>query len=257
MNKPLATSLIALGLAIAGPAAAQDSQDTKDSTAKDWAGFYIGIHYGHGSAKADTDFSPLPTATQFVNLQPTTIALRPSGSVFGGQLGYSWQSGHAVWGFQGDVSSLSMDDSVTRSPITQNNGTPFFAGSYISASADYGRMYTLRARLGYATNNGWLFYGTGGFARAKIENSAVTNFRPVGSTQYIALTSDSHTGHVYGLGAAYKISEHMSVNAEYTHFGLGDQSKVADATPLLPPFQVGYHWQAEGKMWQIGFNYHF
>ena len=148
-------------------------------------------------------------------------------------------------------------DSVTRSPITQNNGTPFFAGSYISASADYGRMYTLRARLGYATNNGWLFYGTGGFARAKIENSAVTNFRPTGTTQYIALTSDSHTGHVYGLGAAYKISEHMSVNAEYTRFGLGDQSKVADATPLLPPFQVGYHWKAEGKIWQVAFNYHF
>jgi len=58
-----------------------------------WAGAYVGGHFGYGWGKANTSFTPLPTAAAFVNLAPTTLRPNPTGVHGGAQIGYNWQSG--------------------------------------------------------------------------------------------------------------------------------------------------------------------
>jgi outer membrane immunogenic protein len=52
-----------------------------------WTGFYVGGNVGYGWGNGDTSFTPLPTATTFINLAPTTLSPDPSGVVGGVQRG--------------------------------------------------------------------------------------------------------------------------------------------------------------------------
>ena len=63
-----------------------------------WSGGYVGGHAGWGSGRANTSFTPLPNATSFIDLRPTTLRPDPSGFNAGFQGGYNWQTGHFVVG---------------------------------------------------------------------------------------------------------------------------------------------------------------
>ncbi|KFN42570.1 outer membrane protein [Arenimonas oryziterrae] len=246
MKKPCTLSLLALSLAIAGPAAADDA----------WDGIYVGLNAGHANGSADTRFDPLPSPTAFVNLRPTTLTPDPSGSVYGAQLGYNWQTKHFLIGFEADIGWANADGAARSTPIVQNNGTPFPGAGYISATADMRSFSTMRLRLGYA-NDAWAFYATGGFADANIKNTAVTDFRPTGTTTYTGVKDNSQTGTVFGLGAEWKATERFSFKLEAMRYRLGTETLVADAAPALPPFQMRYTWENKGNLIRLGVNYHF
>ena len=69
----------------------------------DWTGFYIGANGGWGDSRNCWGVVPVAAATIDAG------CCSRSGGVFGGQLGYRWQSGQFVFGLegQGDWADLS------------------------------------------------------------------------------------------------------------------------------------------------------
>jgi outer membrane immunogenic protein len=222
----------------------------------DWTGGYIGGHLGYGWGKGDTRFEPLPTAAAFINLQPQTLRVRPRGILGGGQAGYNWQFGHVVVGAEGSLSVSNIKKTTIVSPIIQNNGTPFAGAGFLSASQKIKWLGSLRPRIGGAFGKVFV-YGTVGFAFARINYAATTDFRPVGTTQYPATVSSNRKGWTAGGGVEVAVAKKWSVKGEYLYYDFGSTSATVGATPALPPFQVMYTWQTKLHTFSGGVNYHF
>ena len=221
-----------------------------------WTGFYGGGHIGYGWGRANTTFTPLPTATQFINLAPTTLRPDPRGINGGAQGGYNHQSGAFVVGVEADISWSNMNGTVILTPIPQNNGTPFPGAGFLSAHQDTTWFGTLRPRAGGAFGQVFL-YGTAGLAYGHVNYSATSDFRPSGTTQYPAAFGKTKKGWTAGGGAEIAVAKHVSVKAEYLFYNLGNESITANPTPALPPFQVAYTWQTKAHTFNGGVNFHF
>lgn len=222
------------------------------TTAFTWTGVYLGGNLGYGWGKGDTRFDPLPSATQFLNLAPTTLELKPNGWTAGGQGGYNWQSGNFVGGFESDFAWAKFDETKTQTPITQNNGTTF--NGTLTASQETKWFGTLRGRAGGAWDRVFL-YGTGGFAYGRVEYSANSDFRPQGTIQYPAAFEKNKTGWTIGGGGEVAINNHWSWRAQYLYIDFGNETITANPSPVNPPFQVMYSMQTKLNVFNSGFNY--
>ncbi len=220
-----------------------------------WKGAYIGGHFGYGWGRANTSFSPLPTAAQFINLAPTTLKPDPTGVFGGGQGGYNWQMGRFVVGAEASFSGSRMTGTAVLVGITQNNGASW--NGNLRAHQDTKWFGTVRARAGFTLTSKVLLYGTGGLAYGHVNYSANSDFRPQGPIQYPAATSKTRTGWVAGGGVEVGIHRFWSVKAEYLYYNLGNQSIVGNPTPANPPFQISYGFQTRAHTFSTGVNFHF
>jgi outer membrane immunogenic protein len=114
-----------------------------------WTGFYLGINGGAAwaHATASIDFDGFPVTRE---REKTT-------GLFGGQIGYNWQNGNALWGFEADAS------------WTGNNHADDGCHGYCGGANRVGWIGTVRGRMGLAVNNA-LAYVTGGVAFAGVKN---------------------------------------------------------------------------------------
>jgi outer membrane immunogenic protein len=112
----------------------------------DWSGFYIGANGGWGSSRNCWGIIPAGGVTI-----ADGCASR-SGGVFGGQLGYRWQSGQWVFGLegQGDWADLGGRRVSVFNPLFQT-------GTRVDA------LGLITGQIGYAWNAS-LFYLKGGAA---------------------------------------------------------------------------------------------
>lgn len=225
--------------------------------AADWSGLYAGANVGYGWAKGDTRFNPLPSASTFVNLRPTTLKPDPSGAVLGAQVGYNWQNKLVLYGVEGDLSWSDMSDTKKVTPIIQNNGTPFPGAGFLSAGQDTKWFGTVRGRIGYVPSPQWLAFLTVGVAMADVKYSADSDFRPVGTEHYPASFSKTKVGWTAGAGAEWALAPRWSVKAEYLYYNLGKQSRTVDPAIPLPPFQIKYEWDTQAHIARAGVNYKF
>lgn len=222
-----------------------------------WTGFYAGVNVGYGWGNADTFFNPLPSAAQFVNLAPQTLSPDPVGVIGGAQAGYNWQINHFVFGLEADIQGADINGNVVRSPIIQNNGTPFPGAGFVSAHERLDWFGTARVRLGVTPADRLLLYVTGGVAFGDVSYSAQTDFRPVGTEQYPAAFSRTKAGWTAGFGTEWAFMENWSVKMEYLFIDLGNESTIVNPVPPLPPFQVGYSWKTQEQILRFGVNYKF
>ena len=219
-----------------------------------WKGGYIGGHIGYGWGRANTSFTPLPTAAQFINLAPTTLRPDPSGFNGGAQGGYNWQSGSFVGGFEADISWSRMSGTAVMTPFTQNTGASF--NGTLTAHQDTKWFGTLRPRVGGAFGKVFV-YGTGGLAYGHVNYSANADFRPQGTIQYPAAISKTKAGWTAGGGVEVGINQHWSWKAEYLYYDLRKESFTANPVPANPPFQVAYTWETKAHTFNSGINYRF
>ncbi|HVS82985.1 MAG TPA: outer membrane protein [Pyrinomonadaceae bacterium] len=219
-----------------------------------WTGFYVGGHIGYGWGRANTSFTPLPTAVAFINLAPTTLRPDPKGFNAGGQVGYNHQWGSFVAGLEADISWSRMDGTATMVGFTQNTGAAW--NGTLTAHQDTTWFGTLRPRAGAAFGR-VLVYGTAGLAYGHVNYSANADFRPQGTIQYPASFGKTKKGWTAGGGAEIAVSKHVSVKAEYLYYDLGNESITANPVPANPPFQVAYTWQTKAHTFNAGVNFHF
>jgi outer membrane immunogenic protein len=211
--------------------------------------------------RANTSFTPLPTAVQFIDMTPTLLRPDPSGFSGGVQGGYNWQTGHFVIGGEADISWSQMSGTATVTPIIKNNGTPFPGAGFLVAHQDTKWFGTVRSRAGIAFDRVFL-YGMGGLAYGHVNYSANSDFRPGVPTsilffQYPASLSKTKTGWTVGGGGEVAINKHWSWKVEYLYYDLGNQSLTANPAPANPPFQVAYSWETKAHTFNTGINFRF
>lgn len=249
------------GSAADGTASAEPNSPAPSPTSYDWNGGYIGGHISWGTGRANTTFSPLPNAAQFIDMRPTTLTPDPSGFSGGAQGGYNWQSGHFIIGGEADISWSRLGGTGRVSPIIMNNSSAFPSNGFLIARQEIKWFGTLRPRVGIAFDR-VLLYGTAGLAYGQVNYSANADFRPSTPTsisffQYPASFGKTKTGWTVGGGAEVAISKHWSWKAEYLYYNLGNESTIANPVPANPPFQVAYSWETKVNMFSTGLNFRF
>jgi outer membrane immunogenic protein len=166
-----------------------------------WGGLYGGVNAGYSFGRD----------TVAEDTQVGAGRVLPTGGVVGGQLGYNWQSGRFVLGFEGDAQWSGQSGRTCSSSICfQNFNEENFAGNYEHKLKWFA---TARARLGLA-NAGTLFYLTGGAAWAGVSETTtwVVDNIPASIT-----ANHSLTGWAFGGGIEGRLSQDWTVKAEYLH----------------------------------------
>jgi outer membrane immunogenic protein len=178
-----------------------------------WTGFYLGIEGGGAwgstqSISADPTFNPgLPITDKF----------NVSGALFGGTVGYNWQTSNWVFGLEGDISWVHKTGTV-------NDILPFTL-AFTNTTTEHW-LGTGRVRLGMTPVDRWLIYATGGFAVAGVED--------VVDTITAGAFSDTHTrwGWTIGGGVEAAISQNWSIKAEYLFVDLQDANYFDPQVPI-------------------------
>jgi outer membrane immunogenic protein len=175
------------------------------------AGTYYGGRQGVPSfpiAGLPTDFVPQDSSGTIVTTTtPGTsdvdVSTDLSGFIGGVQAGWNNQFGpNTLFGVEGDFALSGVD-----------GDTNVGAGS---AETDLDWLGSLRARLGFASGNVFI-YATGGAAWANTSFS-YNNGTNTGSD------SDTQFGWTAGGGAEFLIAENLTLKAEYKYFDLGEAS---------------------------------
>jgi len=221
MKKFLLSTVALVALGASASAADLAPRYTKAPTLVDpaynWTGFYVGLHAGAASSDGDIATQHIFDGVFFDNHQ-FTDTFRKTGFIGGGQIGYNYQSGMSVFGFEADASSLNVKSSV-------NGADPFFAGkgatATFSSSVDW--LVTARARAGIAATPALLLYVTGGLAVAGVNVSYRNNTTESNDLLSNSLSVDeTRYGWTAGFGTEYALGGNWSVKAEYLRVMLGD-----------------------------------
>jgi len=214
--------LIALGMASA-PASAADlaarpvytkAPPPMVATIYDWSGFYIGANGGWGTSHNCWDNTTAGGA--FVAAEGCHDA---DGGTAGGQIGYRWQAGQAVFGLeaQGNWADFS------------GSNVSLVTGANNHSKIDAFGLFT--GQIGYAWNNA-LLYLKGGAAVTDNKNSILSNPGNI----LIANTGDyTRWGGTVGAGIEFGFAPNWSAGVEYDHLFMQDKN-VAFTSVLGGPF---------------------
>ncbi|MFL6821988.1 MAG: outer membrane protein, partial [Xanthobacteraceae bacterium] len=141
-----------------------------------WAGPYLGVNYGYGWGKSNTD-TVLSDAASGAALIATNMSAKLDGMTFGGQAGFNWQSGPWVAGIEADLQQSRQRGRAATLNCTTAICNPAISAFGLDAPASV-RMAqklewfgTLRGRLGVTPTPESLLYATGGLAVGRIKTS--------------------------------------------------------------------------------------
>ena len=204
-----------------------------------WTGVYLGVNGGWGW-----------TGSNSVTLTPVGIAggsfstgQTSDGAVFGGQLGYNWQTGNWVFGIEGDVDGYGARNS------THTTGTPTLAVAFTASEAPTW-LASARGRVGYARGTG-LIYITGGGAWA---NMAFNTTDALGVSSLTATKS----GWTLGGGYEWMFAPNWSLRAEYLYYMFNSGATTATVFPPPGGGAITHTWSgANVQIARVGLNYKF
>jgi outer membrane immunogenic protein len=259
-----------------------------------WTGFYIGLNAGGAwddNHSVDTLGQPVQGFADGIGTGSfaANSAAAATGSTFfgnngrfigGGQIGYNWQFGRGVAGFEADIDGLVQQN---RTSILNNKVGPFTffgAGEVINSqitntrTLDY--LGTIRGRLGFLATPSFLLYATGGGAYGGVganTSIAQTNndcvlfpgncITPTAAS--FGSASTTRFGWTAGAGGEWMFAPNWSAKAEYLYYDLGSISYNSTLTTPGLSFMAGsaaiVNVQStakfNGSIARVGINYHF
>jgi outer membrane immunogenic protein len=218
--------MLVMGLAFAGAAKADD-----------FKGFYVGGNLGASIARANaattTVFSP---TGYFATTSVPAIAtagvqkIRPTGFMGGGQVGYNFQAGSIVLGFEVDFGAMKLNDSRSTTATYPCCAPTTFT---VNQSVKTDWLFTARPRLGFVSGR-WMLYGTGGLALTNL------NYQEVFTDTFATAhenggVKETRTGWTAGGGVEYEL-DHIILRGEYLYSGFGRVSATStNFTAFSPP----------------------
>lgn len=186
---------------------------TSPVSVADWSGFYLGFNAGYGQAELDVNGSSMGFD-----------AIR---GVSGGvQIGHNIQLGAAMVGVEADIQAGHMSQSAGGTYKLQGFGT-------------------VRGRLGMPVGDRFMPYVTGGVALG-VGTFEIPPAWPYESTRV-------HAGWTVGAGVEAKLTESVSLKAEYLHLNLGSEVYYYNGT--VGSSNVAPSMSA--NIVRAGFNYRF
>jgi outer membrane immunogenic protein len=190
-----------------------------------WTGFYIGVNAGYGSAKVGE------TASDGSGTGSATTA----GGLGGAQVGYNYQIGSVVLGFEADFDGSMATKSITAGSVSGTNQIPWIG--------------TLRGRVGYAFDR-WLVYATVGGAATQLLSTV--NVGAMGT----ASTSTTIGAWTAGGGVEAAITDNLSARLEYLYIDTGNTT-IAQVGGTPPPPVVTVTGRLQDSLVRAGLNYRF
>lgn len=194
-----------------------------------WNGFYVGLHAGANWQQAQT-------RDAYIELNTTAS---DTGFIGGGQIGYNWQNGNVIYGFEADGSGL------TGSPSNSYFISGYAGNGVQSSKIEW--LSTVRGRMGLAVGNA-MAYATAGLAIGGVKSRAGTD----GGCGSCGITSESKTrlGWVVGGGIEHMFSPNWTLGLEGLFVDLGDSTlNNAKTSPfkasnqaVIGRFKLNYKW---------------
>jgi outer membrane immunogenic protein len=227
----------AADMAVKGPYAAP-------AAVWNWTGFYLGGHVGAGWGTTESTL----TAVNPGGAIPGGFAIAQnsrSGFLGGGQIGYNFQSGWAVFGVQGDIAGMDVKGT-----------TPCVAGA-ASCTAKSDWLGTVTARFGGVVGDRTLVYVKGGAAWMHTDHSLNI---PGGLGLGVGSIGASTTtlGWVLGLGAEYAFDHNWSAFIEYDYIDFEKKNAALDFSPIAGlPATANVDFKNKLSIAKVGLNYKF
>jgi outer membrane immunogenic protein len=237
LNRNSAAVCLILGLSAPSQAAGISTSLAEPEpvvAATTWQGFHVGVRVGYGFGGDDEVGHRSPDGRLVAS--PGTLDI--DGFTYGLRLGWRGERPFANRAFVYGV-ELGFDGSTIEDAFDLNG---------YAASSELDNLWGLRLKLGQTDpSKQTLFYGILGYVWGEVDY-AVTGAKG-GST--IALdTSENMSGFTIGLGVEHKLTDNISLTADWEYMELGDQTLTDGAgatTKATPSFQnIGF-----------GFNYRF
>jgi outer membrane immunogenic protein len=201
-----------------------------------WSGFYIGANVGGASGDTTAVDRLGPTGAPWNEVGDTFTALT-KGVTAGGTIGYNWQHGRLVFGFEADVGYLGMRGTGTS---LDSNDT--------HVRSDGGAYTTARGRVGFADDR-TLLYGTAGYFGADLRSRVFDDVFPTLHTSDAGFQS----GWTVGGGIEHSFTRAWSAKIEYLHYDLGSRRVEGTAFGDTYFFSV----ENKGDIVRAGLNYRF
>lgn len=225
--------------------------------AYDWSGLYIGGNVGYGWGNVETRSDTLPSPAAFGGtLDPLALDFRTKGIIGGGQIGYNWQAGRAVWGIEADIQGSDIKGSVWSGPTIATNN--FRIPGFRESAEKLTWFGTVRVRAGFTLIDTLQLYATGGLAYGHIDYSSNSNFASfLGIQNYPSNVGKTKVGWTIGGGGEWAIANNWSMKLEYLYIDLGNETRIADGSPANPPFQIAYSSKTQEHILRLGLNYKF
>ena len=229
-----------------------------------WDGFYIGINGGYSWGKAGRELSFFNPLTGIQVIPPigsgTTSDSNLNGGLFGGQIGYNWQSGNWVFGFETDAQWTNQRGSASAlCGVIATVLSACLPGVSLGTSAAIEQRLdwfgTFRGRAGVLVTPGVLLYGTGGAAYGSLSTDiTVTTITPLGLPFGVTRSgSQSKFGWTLGGGIEAMFGSNWSGKLEYLYMDLGTVSATNNAGIIGSNLST----RVTDNIFRAGINYHF
>jgi len=235
-----------------------------------WTGFYIGINGGYSWGKAGRELSFFNPLTGIQIIPPVgsgaTSDSNLNGGLFGGQLGYNWQSGNWVFGFETDAQWTGQRGTASRlCGVLATAAGACLPGVALGTSAAVEQHLdwfgTFRGRAGVLVTPSTLLYVTGGAAYGSLNTDVtVTSITPLGLPVSITRSGESSKfGWTIGGGIESKLSmfgSNWSGKLEYLYMDLGTvESTSGIGTGVL--IGTNLSTRVTDSIFRAGINYQF
>jgi outer membrane immunogenic protein len=213
-----------------------------------WTGFYIGAHVGAGWGTTEstlTSFSATPPGIVFPLNVPFSQNSR-SGFLGGGQVGYNWQSGWAVFGVQGDIAGLDVKGTTTCLVV-------------LGCTTESKWLATVTGRLGAVVLDRGLVYVKGGGAWMNSDHSVTTpGFGPVPAASLTSVNSTAF-GWTLGFGTEWMITRNWTAFVEYDYIEFDKKNERFPINTFGIPATVNVNADLVNKLSvaKVGVNYKF
>jgi outer membrane immunogenic protein len=218
-----------------------------------WSGFYIGGNLGYSWGRSSTD--AFIGSTAGATLATASRSADLDGWLGGFQLGFNWQSGNTVWGFEADIQATGQKASWTSSCATA-----LCAAVPITATLDHKLDWfsTFRLRLGWTFTPTTLLYITGGGVVGEVKNDLTLS-----SPTVTAIGSRSNTEVGWTIGAGLETAlgaSNWTGKLEYLYLDIGSSSDVLTTT--IPAAGGGFltlnrNSRVTDHIFRVGLNYRF
>ena len=218
------------------------------SPISNWTGFYVGGHVGAGWGTTESTLDSLAAPGVPAVAAGIPIAQNSrSGFLGGGQVGYNFQSGLAVFGVQADFAGLDVKGT-----------TPCL--TVLSCSAKSNWLGTVSGRVGGVVADKTLVYVKGG--AAWLNSNHTLNISALGGAGTAASVSTDSTafGWLLGMGAEYAFTRNWSAFIEYDYMDFDKKSAALNLASLgagVPAAIANLSLQNKLSTAKVGVNYKF